>query len=381
MNNRVNKSSARAGRNRPRRVSNARRLPRSMGNVLQNPTNRNINARLKAGTNAYSRRSVPSSQGSQITMRRPRMMANADGSIRICHSEPLGPVNGSVNFAVTQYPLNPGLLSTFPWLSQLAENYEAYKFQYLHVRFVTSSPSTIAGRIIISPDYNSSDVVASSSTALEQFQDTFADMVWADGRCVLNPAGMGIIGPKRYIRVGALAGNLDIKTYDIATVNIGTYGQANTNQLGELWLDYCVDLFVPTPQNLASTAMSGVIFGSSTGASSGVNVFGTAAQSVGRIGITNNGLTLTVTNLIVGQNYYYGMTLAGTTLSAAPTLTAVSGSSATSVGATALQGAAQGLTSGGFTATATTATFTVNAVTWVALTQATVVIALLDGGF
>jgi hypothetical protein len=232
---------------------------------------------------------------------------------------------GSTGFAVVQYSLNPGLLSTFPWLSQTAENFEAYRFRKLCVEYLSSSPSSIAGAICIAPDYNSADSAPVSFQQLEQYQDAYRDLVWSDGLCIINSRAMGMLGPDRYIRLGALAPNLDLKTYDVAVLNVGTTGQSNTNQIGELWVNYDVELFEPTSFNTANATSFGSLYNSSGAGVVTTSLLGTNPVSSGRILITAASNVLSLSNLIVGQEYQVAYYLQATTIGGGPAFGLTSG--------------------------------------------------------
>jgi len=52
---------------------------------------------------------------------------------------------------------------------------------------------------------------------------------------------------ERYVRSGSLASNLDIKTYDTGNLFVGAQGCADTTDIGELYVDYEVELITPQP--------------------------------------------------------------------------------------------------------------------------------------
>jgi len=99
-------------------------------------------------------------------------------------------------------------------------------------------------------------------------------------------------GIQRYIRAGTLASNLDIKTYDVGTLYIGTTGGPATPIFyGEVWVEYEVEL--STPQyDLTSfvTALSAKLVGA--GATSLTSYLGTPTIT-GGLQVTGSGSTLT----------------------------------------------------------------------------------------
>lgn len=58
-------------------------------------------------------------------------MHSYNQSIRFRYREYIGDLNTSTGFSLTSFNLNPGLNSTFPYLSQLAVNFQEYRFHGL----------------------------------------------------------------------------------------------------------------------------------------------------------------------------------------------------------------------------------------------------------
>jgi len=93
-----------------------------------------------------------------------------------------------------------------------------------------------------------------------------------------------------FTRNTPLTSNLDIKTYDVGNLFVCTNGQANTNLIGELWIEYDVEFTTPQLGNF-------IAGGKATGATSltAANPLGTAATfDAQSFGVTVDG-TSTVT--------------------------------------------------------------------------------------
>jgi len=279
------------------------------------------------------RRNAPLAIGTQLRTKNAQFFRSKDGSIRITHREPLGLQLGYVAFTTSQFSVNPGLVSTFPWLSRTAINFEAYRFNKLSVEYITSVGANVGGSICIAPDYNSSDAVPNTLQQMEQYQDAWRDVVWEDGVCIIRPSGMGVLGPKRYIRAESLPANLDIKTYDVCTINIGTSGltvDSNATQIGELWINYDVELSIPNSYIVdAIIPMSGSnSYVNSTG--TGVlttNLTGPLADNVstGYMNISSLLNVVTLNNLAIGGSYFGTFSVTCETYATALTISATSG--------------------------------------------------------
>jgi len=180
------------------------------------------------------------------------------GTVTLSHREYItdifGPVAGN-SFNVQTYSLNPALQSTFPFLSQLASNYEEYEF----IQMVWSYKSTTTdignsttgqcGTVIMATNYNA---------ASPPFQDKGLMMEYAHSQsCKVTEhmvhgvecdpqknAGSSIL----YTRPGPVGPNQDIKTYDLGTFQLAVANSppAYANlPIGELWVVYTIKLRKP----------------------------------------------------------------------------------------------------------------------------------------
>jgi hypothetical protein len=74
------------------------------------------------------------------------MMHSQNQTITVRHKEYLMQVTSSTGFAVTQaFTLNPGLEATFPWLSNIARNYQEYSIKGAVFHYVPTSGNAISG--------------------------------------------------------------------------------------------------------------------------------------------------------------------------------------------------------------------------------------------
>jgi hypothetical protein len=169
-------------------------------------------------------------------------------STQVCHREYLGDINGTAGFNNTSYPLNPGVAGTFPWLATVAQNFQEYKFHGLIFEFrplITDFVTNGApGVVVMATNYNADSPVYTSKQQMENSE--FAVSVKPTNalihgvECKISET----ILPHRYIRSGAVPANQDLRLYDYGNFQFAT--QANPVQdLGELWVSYCVELLKP----------------------------------------------------------------------------------------------------------------------------------------
>jgi len=246
---------------------------------------------------------------------------------RIRHRELVRVIDGSVAFNNVSIPVQPGISSTFPWLANLAANWENYRFNRIAFRFVSRSSTSFRGSVVMAPDYDASDLPPTSYQEMSSFQNAISDAPWKDILCILNPRSTSLVGNSRYVRLGNLGSNEDIKLYDVANFNIATVGQADASVVGELWAEYDIMLQIPQLQTQSNPTniSAGQYF-----TSDGIDVnhlLGTdvVAQD-GTITITPVGNTVTLGNLDIGSWYFVNYIIdATTTLTTIPTITVVSG--------------------------------------------------------
>lgn len=168
-----------------------------------------------------------------------------DGRVRIRHREYIADVAGSVAFAATGYAINPGIATSFPWLSNLAVNFESYLFRSLSFEYETQKSTATSGAVMLAVDFDAADAAPATKTALMTYHNAVRSAVW--GECCYRSDGADLrkFGVQRYIRSAALAADLDIKTYDVGNLFVATQGEADTTAIGELYVVYDVELITP----------------------------------------------------------------------------------------------------------------------------------------
>jgi hypothetical protein len=168
-------------------------------------------------------------------------------SSRIKHRELIGSVVGTTAYSTAglgPFSLNPGLSATFPWLATQAQGWEQYRFNSLKFCYYTRTGSATPGSVQLIPDYDAADAAPISEQIASAYEDVREDVPWKDIECVLDPRAMHPDGPRKFIRTSPLAANLDIKTYDVGQLFIGTTDGTAVNW-GKLWVDYDVTLSTP----------------------------------------------------------------------------------------------------------------------------------------
>jgi len=184
------------------------------------------------------------------------VMHSAKESIRFRHREFVMEVYSPANvgvFTTTTFSLNPGLSTTFPYLSALAQQFQEYSFKGLVFEFkstsaVAMSTSNIGmGTVALAAQYR-----ADAPAFVNKVQ--MMNEMWAvDGKpsdtfmlpieCAPEECPMNVL----YVRGNGLATTTDnVKFYDLAKVTLACTGIPVSEQLiGELWVSYDVEFYKP----------------------------------------------------------------------------------------------------------------------------------------
>lgn len=241
-----------------------------------------------------------------------------NGTNVVCHREYIGDITGATAFTNRSYPLNPGMVAAFPWLSTVAQNYQQYRFHGIIFEFrplITDYVTSGApGVVIMATNYNADDAAYTSRQQLENSE--FAVSVkptvgMIHGiECAL---GQNVLD-RFFVRTGSLASNKDLNFTDLGNFQFAS--QSNPAQaLGELWVSYCVEFFKPKlPIDIGGTVWSYFFERSSTAA--GSSPLGTTVvSSRGNLpNAANTATTISFTG-VVGNYYilniFYSGTVAG----------------------------------------------------------------------
>jgi len=143
--------------------------------------------------------------------------------------------------------LNPGIGTSFPWLSSVANQWELYRFHRLTIHWVPTCPTTQSGAFCLCVDYDALDTPPQDKQTMLSYGDARASAGWNAFSLPLSPSKLGLGMPQRYTRSGSYAGPLDLKTYDVGTLyyNFPVSGASGTLSVGELWFEYDVELYNP----------------------------------------------------------------------------------------------------------------------------------------
>jgi hypothetical protein len=224
--------------------------------------------------------------GSSKQTGKPTMVSSKNGDSRIIHREYIQDVNMAINFTSTPIRINPGLARMFPWLAAVANRFESYRFRDLRFVFETSCSSTQTGTVILVIDFQSTDLPPVSKTQALAYRNATRSQPWLSN--TLYSAREDISKRKSYyIRSGPVANDQAIDLFDVGQLMLCVQG-SDTNVVGELWVEYDIELMTP---QLSPDASSASITGAGT--VSKVDIFGTLPTITGSVEIDVVSSTIT----------------------------------------------------------------------------------------
>lgn len=179
-----------------------------------------------------------------------------EGATQVRHREYIGQVMSSQDFKV-QYalPINAAQPQTFPWLSQIAQNYTQYEVNGALFEFVSTSgdatgSNTALGTVVMATNYDS--VLPAFNNKQQMLNQEFSTDAKPSINCIhpIECASNQTTIPLLYTRTGAVPANTDQRLYDLGVFYLATQGnqldgEGNPISLGELWITYDVLLYKP----------------------------------------------------------------------------------------------------------------------------------------
>lgn len=180
------------------------------------------------------------------------------GDVYISHREFVGNVqalgsgaSSQSAFNVVQYPINAGLTQTFPWLSQLAENFTLYElvgciFEYKPTSGEFGSSANQLGKVIMATNYDPDATAFSNSVTMENYDYSNACKPSEHMAHGIETDNRQKVTNMLYVRTGQSTRDkifTDYGLFQIATEGIPNSVTAGTYfNIGELWVTYRVKL-------------------------------------------------------------------------------------------------------------------------------------------
>jgi hypothetical protein len=196
---------------------------------------------------------APINQQKSLKQSNPIWKMSKNGGVLITHSELVDTVTGTTAFNIfSGVPINPGMASFGPWISQVSPNWEKYKFNKLKFEYFTRTGTTTVGSLTGAFDYNAGDLAPVSEQVMTSYHKAKQVAPW-----ILNESwdfDCSQVKDARYIRYNSVPAGQDIKTYDAGTFFLATQDATAAAVWGKLWVTYEVELTIPATNQAGSTA-------------------------------------------------------------------------------------------------------------------------------
>ena len=248
---------------------------------LPQPTTQIEGQGLYSGRGMYTNRSVytndlfadTSSQAPKF-----RTVKDETGAMIVTHQEYIGEIYGNSLqdngepkvLEYSKFILNPGMEKTFPWLSQIAQNYQEYEFQQLVFSYRPSladinSNNGQVGEILMATNYRPTDPAFASKADIKRYPHHSA------ARC-LDAQDHGVECDKSklplaknvmYVRNESLSSVENINDYDLGFTQISVHNTPSSvagAALGSLYVYYTIKLVKPVIKTSKGLGISKAIF-------------------------------------------------------------------------------------------------------------------------
>lgn len=170
-------------------------------------------------------------------------MMNARGrGMRLSHVERFATIAPTgTALEVSSFSLNPGLPSIFPWLADVANRFEKYKFSSIAFRYIPQS-AALAGLVTLAFDFDPNDDAPVTMAQATTYHDYVSTSIWHEATLRLDLAS-GDRLPQKNTRPGLPGGDIDLNVYDVGRLHVLTEGAA-AGVVGYLEVMYTIDLMV-----------------------------------------------------------------------------------------------------------------------------------------
>jgi hypothetical protein len=220
----------------------------------------------KVATQNGVAKSAPVSKQTSMGYNKPRILSgtNSTGttSILVSHREFIGTLTSTASTTfqllglsanTPGYDGNPACSFLFPWLSNIAGNYEKYRFTKLEFDFKTSNPTTLGGRVYAAWDYDYDDAVVTNIQSLLQNSTSYDGPVWSDFTLKVNTRQMALDQPFRYV---SRPTRQDPEPRTAYCGYLMVAAEASNASFG-MWVNYTVELCIPCFDNFEVQSIIG----------------------------------------------------------------------------------------------------------------------------
>jgi len=249
-------------------------------------------ARPIVGVGAYDTVGADSLMASPV----PIVGSAPDNGVRVRHSEYIMDISSTTALTNLVLNINPGMQTTFPWLSNLARSFQKWDAHAMIFTFKSTSAtalgstSTALGTVIGAVIYDVNAEVPQSKAGILGLSGARAGVPSKDNLFPVECAPSSRLMRNLLVRSAGVGD--DLQKYDLGKLLISTVGSQTDSIAGELHVSYDVVLKSPTLGGAIGSDLAQSHF-----YMSGV----TTADELGTMTTYDNSLSLTVTAPASGQ--------------------------------------------------------------------------------
>lgn len=167
----------------------------------------------------------------------------ATHSFVISHKELLCDINDVANFTASYYSVNPGLPSTFRWLSNLAPSFEEYRIKRMWLEYDARCPSTTSGSLFMVGMYDVNDDPFIDNKDFMDYAGAKECSLWTSCNYHFKPPR---VLKNLYVRGGPVESTADLRFYDPFKIAIAVQGSnGSVGLLGHMYIHYTIEFFRP----------------------------------------------------------------------------------------------------------------------------------------
>lgn len=210
-----------------------------------------------------------------------------DDSIRVRKREFIANLNSTASvFTNKSFPINPGLPTSFPWLSSIAGNYEQYRVNGMIYQYVSTSSEAIAsttslglGQVILATNYDAAADDFQDSPQMLNFMFSNSgrpsDHIMHAIECAPTDTAQKLY----YVRTGSVPSGQDQRLFDLGNFQIAVDNMpASYNGMGQLWVSYDITFCKSVQNNLLGLSLESAQFKPVTSLTN-ANVFGSGGTN------------------------------------------------------------------------------------------------------
>lgn len=218
-------------------------------------SNSNIKSNGKKSSSGSSKagKPAPLAVGGVVKSRGPTVVSRNSNKIVVSRREFVGTATNAgattffmsaVSTSMPGYDFNPSEPTMFPWLSQIANSYERFRFNRLSLEFVPSAAASTAGRYYVAVDYDYDDAVPTTKAGMMGNATAVEAAIWQPCRLDCDPKALNADMPARYVSCTTRGLSVEGRTAFAGYMMIA-FDTPTTNQLVDIWVEYEVELSTP----------------------------------------------------------------------------------------------------------------------------------------